>query len=199
MALGFQDLTNGTAAPTTPRRTDHRRGTNQEVATLLVDPVTTHRHAPFANLTTARNSITPSGRSERCCHTSETIFPKGRVSTMPARRSSSSNQTVLRRTLSLRVLRTLARLSQSDFLAFDFARVTGQESRAAQRLTQRLVVLHQRSRDAVSDRAGLTRTAATFDSHVYVEAIRRFDHLRAADARPCAPSRVRSTDRANAR
>src|SRR6185295_13412107 len=94
---------------------DHRRGADQEVATLLIDLVTTHRHAPFANLTTAKNSITPSGRSERCCDTSETIFPKGRVGTMATRRACRATIRAPRK-LSLRVLRTLACFSQSDFL-----------------------------------------------------------------------------------
>src|SRR5690606_50571 len=51
----------------------------------------------------------------------------------------------------LRELRRPARLAQADLLALDLARVARDEAGTAQRLAQRLVVRHQRPRDAVTD------------------------------------------------
>jgi len=60
-------------------------------------------------------------------------------------------------------LRTLARLAQTHFLALDRACVAGQEARPAQRAAKALVMLHERTGDAVADGTGLAGVAAADD------------------------------------
>src|SRR5436190_22995485 len=55
------------------------------------------------------------------------------------------------------------RLVQAHFLALDFARVARDEPGLRQRRLQLRVVLDQRPRDAVANRAGLTRLPAADD------------------------------------
>src|SRR5215471_17193275 len=71
--------------------------------------------------------------------------------------------------LALRVLRAAAGLSQADLLPLDFARVASDEAGLTERLAQALVVVHQRARDPVTNRAGLAGGAAAADGDVHIE------------------------------
>src|SRR5690606_28486678 len=71
--------------------------------------------------------------------------------------------------LTLGVLRTLARFAQTDFLTLNFTRIASDVTGCAQGRTQGLVILHQRASDAVTDRAGLTKAAATGNTDTHVE------------------------------
>src|SRR5690606_19115655 len=73
------------------------------------------------------------------------------------------------RPLALGVLRTLARLAQTDLLALDLAGVAGHETGLAQRATQGFVVGDQCAGDAMANGAGLTGDAATQNGDVDVE------------------------------
>src|SRR5690606_12263200 len=73
--------------------------------------------------------------------------------------------------LALRVLRRAAGLAQAHLLALDLARVARRETGLAQGLAQRLVVGHERARDAVADCAGLAGRAAAADRDVNVELV----------------------------
>ena len=68
-------------------------------------------------------------------------------------------------------------LRRPTFLALDFARIARHESGGPQGLAQSFVVLEQRARDAVSDRARLAGDAAALDQHVDVEARRHLHEL----------------------
>src|SRR5689334_3645480 len=65
----------------------------------------------------------------------------------------------------------------ADLLALDFARIAGDEPGVAQRLAQRLIVLDQRTRDAMTDRAGLAGDAATVDPHGDIELVHELHGL----------------------
>src|SRR5690606_28723615 len=91
----------------------------------------------------------------------------------------------LRRGLALRELRGAAGLAQTDLLALDLASVPRHESGSTQRLPQRLVIGHQRARDAVPDRARLAGRAAAGDRRPHVElAFERARDERLADDHP---------------
>src|SRR5688572_6613100 len=77
----------------------------------------------------------------------------------------------------LAVLRRAAGLVEADLLALDLTGVPGHETGVAHRLAQRLVVLEQRTRDAVTDRAGLAGRAAAGDRDLEVEARQRVGEL----------------------
>src|SRR5580700_8108388 len=82
--------------------------------------------------------------------------------------------------LTLRVLRAAAGLATSDLLALDLARITRDEAGIAQGLAQRLIVLDEGTRDAMTDRAGLTgdATAGDLDRDVELaEQLHRFQRL----------------------
>src|SRR5688572_646256 len=81
---------------------------------------------------------------------------------MPARSASQARS-------ALRVLRPSASLAKTDLLALDLARVASDESGFAQRLAQAFVVVHERARDAVTNRAGLPRRAAAANRDLHVE------------------------------
>jgi len=56
----------------------------------------------------------------------------------------------------LGVLRTLARLVQTNFLALDHTGVTGHIASLAQRRTQGLIIVHQRTRNAMANSTSLS-------------------------------------------
>src|SRR5690606_17300798 len=80
--------------------------------------------------------------------------------------------------LALRVLRTLTRLAQTDFLTLDFTGIASHEASLAQGRTKSLVVLHQRTGDAVTDRASLTAYTAAENGDVYVKLLNGFGQLK---------------------
>src|SRR5471032_3596689 len=71
--------------------------------------------------------------------------------------------------LTLRVLRTLTRFTQTDFLTFNFTSIASHEASFAQCATQGFVVLHQCASDTVADCASLTTSAAADHGDVDVE------------------------------
>src|SRR5471030_2115730 len=79
--------------------------------------------------------------------------------------------------LPLGVLRTPAGFAPSYFLALDLTRVARHEACRTQRPAQRLVILHQRARDAVTDRARLACDAATAYLHSDIELAEKLYHL----------------------
>lgn len=71
--------------------------------------------------------------------------------------------------LTLGVLRTLTRFTQTDFLTLDFTGIASHVAGLAQRATQGFVVLDQGTGDAVTDRTGLTAYATANDGNEDVE------------------------------
>ena len=71
--------------------------------------------------------------------------------------------------LALGELRTAARFATTDLLAFDLARIAGDEARLAQGGSQRFIVRHERASDAVANRSCLTRDSAAHDVRVDIE------------------------------
>eukprot|EP01132_Coremiostelium_polycephalum_P021669 gene21671-25721_t len=71
--------------------------------------------------------------------------------------------------LTLRVLRTLTRFTQTNFLTFNFTSIASHEASFAQSATQGFVVLHQSASDTVADCASLTTYTATDNGDVDVE------------------------------
>src|SRR5882724_6724552 len=67
-----------------------------------------------------------------------------------------------------------------DLLALDLARIARNEAGIAKGLAKRLIVLDQRTGDAVTDRAGLAGDAAAIHAHADVELVHglhRFERL----------------------
>src|SRR5690554_3424519 len=71
--------------------------------------------------------------------------------------------------LTLGVLRTLTRFTQTHFLTLNFTGIASHEASSAQLATQRLVVVHQCTGNAVTDGTGLTGDTAALNSDVNVE------------------------------
>src|SRR5690554_7861500 len=71
--------------------------------------------------------------------------------------------------LTLGVLRTLTRFTQTHFLPLDLTGVAGNETGLAQFAAQGFVVFHQRTGDTVTDGTSLTGDTATLNSDVNVE------------------------------
>src|SRR5208283_3162626 len=70
--------------------------------------------------------------------------------------------------LTLRVLRPLARLVTPVLLALDLARIARQHPALAQRRPQRLGRADQRARYPMTDRVGLRRDSAALDAHQHI-------------------------------
>src|SRR5580658_4819818 len=79
--------------------------------------------------------------------------------------------------LTLGVLRTAACFATADLLTLDLARVARHESRLTQRLAQRLVVLHERAGNAVTNGAGLAGDAAAADVHTKIKLRGHLNHF----------------------
>src|SRR5580704_7114141 len=81
------------------------------------------------------------------------------------------------RTLPLGVLRPPAGLATSDFLALDLAGIARDKACRAQGSAQRLVVLHERTSNAMTDGTGLTGNAATAHLHGDIELTHELHHF----------------------
>src|SRR5512132_4012399 len=80
-------------------------------------------------------------------------------------------------TLALAELRSLARLVQAGLLALDDASVAREEPLTLQRNAHLRVGLHERTRDAMPDRARLARLAPAVHAHAQVVRRRGLGHL----------------------
>src|SRR5262249_39629092 len=74
-------------------------------------------------------------------------------------------------------LRTAASLTMPDLLTLDLTRIASHEPGRAQRLPQGLIVLDQRTRNAVANRTGLAGDAAPIDAHRDIELVHELHGL----------------------
>ena len=76
--------------------------------------------------------------------------------------------------LTLGVLRTLTRFTQTNFLTLNFTGVASHEASFTQCRTQSFIIVHQSASDTVADGASLTTYTTTDNSNEYIEL---FSHL----------------------
>src|SRR5690554_5938746 len=86
-------------------------------------------------------------------------------------------QPPIARELTLGVLRTLACFSQTDLLTLNCTRIAGDKTGFTQRRTQLLIIGHQSTGQTMTNRACLTKAAATTDSHFHIKRIAQLQQL----------------------
>src|SRR5690554_254490 len=80
--------------------------------------------------------------------------------------------------LTLRELRATTSLAETNFLTFNFTRITGNETSFTHCWTQSFVIFHQCTSNTVTDSTGLAAVTTAFNGNAEVKTIGHFNQMK---------------------